>query len=389
MPKIILLFMLFVITLFASETVGKISAMRGDATLIRETSKLPLHTGDTLQRGDTIETEAKTRLQIIFNDHTVISLGQRTTFRINDYLFDTKAPKADFSITRGVFKSITGKIGKIAPKHFKLHTKNATIGIRGTTVLGEITNRKEMIACSYGKIVVTTLKESVSLIRGEKTYITDTLRPLPPRPLQKKEMQHFNLEVEPLPQSDTPSTESQSQSELSSRTTEKITDWESWEDTPVTVEHTEEGIDQIEETIIQKQSGYKELIERAGSSMPSYSGKVSGYVQNSMDATHMAIRNDETNAIRLQADLDHGSLTGEVRFTTEIGQRWHSNLSGTVARDATFQFQSDRYSGGGTGRLEGERLENAEGTFRLINDSQLGGITHTATGTFQATKEPK
>ncbi len=383
MRKILLLTLFLAYTLFAAP-IGKISALSGDATLLRNGSSTPLHTGDLLEKGDTIQTAPKTRLQIVFNDHTVISLGQKTTFRVNDYLYDKKDPKADFSITKGIFKSITGKIGKIAPKHFKLRTKNATIGIRGTTVLGDISEKREMIACSYGKIVVITPKDEVSLVRGEKTYITQTLRAVPPRPLKRREVLDFNLAVEPPPQTQHISdTQPDTTTAQTTQPVETKPDWEGWESES---EQNDIPTEQIEETIVQQRSGFKALIQRAGSSTPEYNGKVSGYVQNSMDSTRFMILNDETNAIHLQADLDHASIDGEIRFTSEIGQRWQTDLSGNVNENGTFFFQSDRYSGGGEGELEGERLQKASGSFQLTNDRQHGGITHTATGTFEATK---
>lgn len=139
--KLILLIILLVTTeAFAS--VGKITAINGSATIERNEQTLIAKIGSLIETQDTIVTGDNTQLQMIFNDKTVITLGERTRFIVQAYMFNGLSDSfAEFSLAKGFMKSVTGQIGKLAPKRFKVKTKDATIGIRGTTFTLETNDR--------------------------------------------------------------------------------------------------------------------------------------------------------------------------------------------------------------------------------------------------------
>ena len=139
--KLILLLMLFVTT-EAFSSIGKITAINGSATIERNQQILIAKMGSLIETQDTIVTDDDTQLQMIFNDKTVITLGERTRFIIQAYMFNgISDPHAEFSLANGFMKSVTGQIGKLAPQRFKVKTKDATIGIRGTTFTLETNDR--------------------------------------------------------------------------------------------------------------------------------------------------------------------------------------------------------------------------------------------------------
>jgi len=181
--KYILLLLMTITLSFAS--IGKITAINGSAYAVRGGSTVPLGLGSDIEKKDKIKTMDNTKLQIVFNDHTVISLGQKTEFKIDDYVFSKSKVKANFSVTKGIFKSITGKIGKIDHSKFKLKTKNATIGVRGTTFIGVVDDYKETIACTSGEIVVENDFGVVAVKRGEMTTVRGFEAPRIPKVLNK------------------------------------------------------------------------------------------------------------------------------------------------------------------------------------------------------------
>ncbi|WEJ62765.1 FecR domain-containing protein [Thiomicrorhabdus lithotrophica] len=139
--KLILLLILFVTTeAFAS--IGKITAINGSATIERNQQTLIAKIGSLIETQDIIITDDNTQLQMIFNDKTVITLGERTKFIIQAYMFNGISDShAEFSLANGFMKSVTGQIGKLAPNRFKVKTKDVTIGIRGTTFTLETNDR--------------------------------------------------------------------------------------------------------------------------------------------------------------------------------------------------------------------------------------------------------
>ena len=167
LKKLLLLFFILFLDLFAG--VGKITALKGEAYLFRDKETIKLSLGEEILKNDLLETKKSARLQIFFEDETVVTLGQKSTFKVNDYLLNKDKSNLDFKFLRGAFKVISGKIGKLNKNKFKLSTKGASIGIRGTQILLELGSEKETISCLEGAIDVTILSslEKIFLKTGE------------------------------------------------------------------------------------------------------------------------------------------------------------------------------------------------------------------------------
>ena len=158
--KKFLILILMVNFIFAA--VGKISAINGEAYVIRQNNSIPVKLGMQIEKKDNIKTK-NGQLQIIFTDRTIITIGKNSSFSIKNYLFDNKNPKAEFGLSKGIIKTITGKISKIAPQRFHIKTKNALIGIRGTIFIVEVKNNSVTLTMIEG---ITTFKDLIK----NKTY---------------------------------------------------------------------------------------------------------------------------------------------------------------------------------------------------------------------------
>ena len=168
MRKIIFI-LLFISNFLLANNVGKIVSFNGEASILRENQTILVDKNSVFQKNDTLNTKENTKLQILFLDDTIISVGQNSILKINDYLFEEKDSKAEFTMAKGVFRTITGKIGKIAPENFKLETKSASIGIRGTQIITAIEDNNEKIFCTEGQIEIKSseTKDSVIVNKGE------------------------------------------------------------------------------------------------------------------------------------------------------------------------------------------------------------------------------
>lgn len=96
MRKIIFI-LLFISNFLLANNVGKIVSLGTDKNSV-------------FQKNDTLNTKENTKLQILFLDDTIISVGQNSILKINDYLFEEKDSKAEFTMAKGVFRTITGKL---------------------------------------------------------------------------------------------------------------------------------------------------------------------------------------------------------------------------------------------------------------------------------------
>ena len=168
MKKYILLLLL---PILAYANIGKINVLKGDVTVTRDGEITKAHMGTTLEKNDFIETKSNAKVQIIFKDNTIFTIGKNSTLDIADYLYDEAKPtinKAKFNVLKGAFTSITGRIGKLNKSKFKLKTKSASIGIRGTIVKAD----QQTIMVTEGAITVTTKNGvSVNMDAGTKTSV--------------------------------------------------------------------------------------------------------------------------------------------------------------------------------------------------------------------------
>ncbi len=147
----IIILLLWNISLSAN-IVATITALKGSAEIKRDTQILQAKLASKLENKDNIFTADNSKMQVIFLDDTILTVGKNSHLSIEDYLYeDNQEPAARFEMLKGAMRVITGGIGKIAPHKFSVQTKTATIGIRGTnfTVIVK-PNGAFKLYCTYG-----------------------------------------------------------------------------------------------------------------------------------------------------------------------------------------------------------------------------------------------
>ncbi len=155
------LFFILALSAFVWSSIGNVAALKGDANILRQGKTLKIKSGIGLEVKDKIITSSKARVQVILKDDTVVTIGPDSSFVFDAYTFGTKENShVAMHIDRGFFRSVTGKIGKLAPERFKVKTASATIGIRGTDFSALVSDNKEIITCYRGEI--TALIDNIS-----------------------------------------------------------------------------------------------------------------------------------------------------------------------------------------------------------------------------------
>ena len=189
MKKIILMFLLFVSTLFAN--IGKITLLEGEAFVKRGEETLRLNISDSISNNDFIETKTNSKVKITFIDNTIITIGKESSLKIEDYFFDSNnknSAKTELNVSKGAFHAITGQIGKVNPEKFKLKTKNATIGIRGTEIYGD----QNRVFCTQGAIFVNSFGETREVSQGFFVNTFDNQIPSQSTPIDQQQFQDVN-----------------------------------------------------------------------------------------------------------------------------------------------------------------------------------------------------
>ncbi|WWW10679.1 FecR family protein [Arcobacter cryaerophilus gv. pseudocryaerophilus] len=189
MKKIILMFLLFVSTLFAN--IGTITLLEGEAFVKRGEETLRLNLSDQISNNDFIETKTNSKVKITFIDNTIITIGKESSLKIEDYFFDSNnknSAKTELNVSKGAFHAITGQIGKVNPEKFKLKTKNATIGIRGTEIYGD----QNRVFCTQGAIFVLSFGETREVSQGFFVNTFDNQIPSQSTPIDQQQFQDVN-----------------------------------------------------------------------------------------------------------------------------------------------------------------------------------------------------
>ena len=91
--------------------------------------------GGAVYPGETVETQADAKAVIAFRDESRMTVGAATRFKVENFVFDEKAPAEGrflVSLARGSLRALTGLISKANVRNVSFKTTTATIGIRGT-----------------------------------------------------------------------------------------------------------------------------------------------------------------------------------------------------------------------------------------------------------------
>ncbi|MFY4840774.1 FecR family protein [Aliarcobacter butzleri] len=187
MLKIFTLLLLFASFLFAN--IGTVSLVEGKATILRNGQTLGVNMGDKIENKDVISTQVNSKIKITFIDNTIVTIGKESSLNIEEYIFNTstKEAKTELNVLKGAFHTITGEIGKVNPDKFKLKTKSASIGIRGTEFYGD----ENRIVCTQGRIIVLSNSVSVDVPSGNYINIFPNQRPSVPLPLENSTLDNI------------------------------------------------------------------------------------------------------------------------------------------------------------------------------------------------------
>ena len=166
---------------------GTVIHIQGAALANHRESSDNLLLGAQILVGDHIVTGRNARVGLRMIDGAVLSLGADTEFAINDYRYQEQAVQgtARLELIKGVFRAVTGAIGKLKGHDFKVQTSVGTIGIRGTDFWGGFYFSQALdVALLGGKGIY--IENAAGLVEitepGEGSTVTSANElPLPPK----------------------------------------------------------------------------------------------------------------------------------------------------------------------------------------------------------------
>lgn len=120
--------------------IGRIKSVDGLVFVQRQDQRIPVTIGTTIQPKDQLITGNNGVLVIVFNDHTVVSLGPESTYHIEDFMYQPDQDRFSYKATlkKGSMQFRSGNIAKYHPKAVQLKTSTAQIGVRGTLFIVQV-----------------------------------------------------------------------------------------------------------------------------------------------------------------------------------------------------------------------------------------------------------
>jgi len=155
-----------------------------------------LKIGDIIHAQDTLISNRKSTVTLLFTDGSKFELGPNTTMEISQYKYQSTDKTDTFStrIIKGSFRFITGLIASDKPESMNINLPVATIGIRGTHVIGETTTTSAKIILlkpeSPKPTAIFVSNEFGSVLvdkQGYGTEIPDEFSP--PSPMRRMQLQ--------------------------------------------------------------------------------------------------------------------------------------------------------------------------------------------------------
>jgi hypothetical protein len=194
MKRVLVLFLFACcVSAAVAEPVAKITALVGNVAIQSASGAQRVAAlGGGIDRGDTVQTSAAAEIVMIFTDQQRVYLKPGTVFRVDDFRYDSDAPKEGrsfLSLLKGGLRAVDGAVGKQAPSaNYRVKTPTSTIGIRGTEY--SVTNcdnaaqgesagecKGDQIVVFDGQIVITNAVDQRVVRAGEGAIVVSAQLP--------------------------------------------------------------------------------------------------------------------------------------------------------------------------------------------------------------------
>jgi hypothetical protein len=131
---VLLLSLFWVTSSYAQEPqpIGIVTAVKGEVIVVSAGKSQAVEKGTSVFLGDRFETKEASGVKILFDDDTLVSLGENTNFDITEFVYTPKERKSYYNIFKGKLKGIVQRL-EDRESNVEFATPNAVAGIKGTT----------------------------------------------------------------------------------------------------------------------------------------------------------------------------------------------------------------------------------------------------------------
>lgn len=168
--------------------IGFVIATTGSVTI---TSKVagarPASLRLSVNPNDVIKTGPKSSTKILFDDNTILNVGEDTQFEITEYVYDPRRAKRStiFKMAQGTLKAVVAAFYSSTNSRFEIRTPTAVAAARGTEyVVWTFVQAGQVftgIAVTTGTVTLTNAAgQSVTVAAGQYSVTSATTAPSAP-----------------------------------------------------------------------------------------------------------------------------------------------------------------------------------------------------------------
>lgn len=127
-------------TAFAADIIGINAAVKGSTTIETDGEVRKAVVSDKIRLQDAVNTSKSSSLQILLQDQTTFTVGPNCDLVIDKFVYDPSKNDNTLqaTVTKGMFRFMSGSISKSNPDDVSINTPVASMGIRGTIVEGVV-----------------------------------------------------------------------------------------------------------------------------------------------------------------------------------------------------------------------------------------------------------
>jgi hypothetical protein len=148
-----------------ADRVALVDKVENQAQIVSASGAATATIGTPVHMKDELRTGAGARLQVIFRDDTVLTLGEHASVLIDRYVYDPDRGIGEtvLQATKGAFRFATGRLKELKDKKIAISTPVADIGVRGTEFWGGPLDAKYGVLLLEGEVTVSNQAGSVTL----------------------------------------------------------------------------------------------------------------------------------------------------------------------------------------------------------------------------------
>ncbi len=158
----------------APTVIGTVVEIEGKGTITIQGKMYQAVRKSSVHMHDVIATGAKSKMLVLFADQTQITLSENAKLVVDEYVFNPKDNTdnaAEYSITEGAFKYVSGFIAKKPDPVVSIKTAYGSIGIRGTTIQCGRVKDTYGVMVDEGRVRVRNDGGEVYVNKGKATLI--------------------------------------------------------------------------------------------------------------------------------------------------------------------------------------------------------------------------